>query len=160
MIVGFTNKIKAYNSTHAELQALHGCLKLAHDKGLAPLENDSDSTDIIQLLQHNISPAYTNIILKCRYLLKKLGNPVVWHNFREDNKVAHFLCKLGSKQQHLSSITTILHSPPDTVKRVIQNDKNEASITRLVSSSICNTLAVLGNLSIIRTITNSDVMPP
>ncbi|OIT29711.1 hypothetical protein A4A49_57393, partial [Nicotiana attenuata] len=159
MIVGFTNKIKAYNSTHAELQALHVGLKLAHDKGLAPLEIDTDSTDIIQLLEHNSFPAYTNTILECRYLLKRLGNPVARLSFREGNKVAHFLCKLGSKQQHLSPTTTILHSPPDPIKRIIQEDKNEASTTRLVSSSVCNTLAVFGNLSIIPTITNSDVMP-
>ncbi|XP_070022415.1 uncharacterized protein LOC142177008 [Nicotiana tabacum] len=160
MIVGFANKIKAYNSTHAELQALHAGLKLAHDKGLAPLEIDTDSMDIIQLLEHNIFPAYTNTILECRYLLKRLGNPVVRHSFREGNKVAHFLCKLGSKQQHLSSTTTILHSSPDPVKRVIEEDKNEASTTRLVSSSICNSLEVFGNLSIIPTITNSDARPP
>ncbi|XP_070003147.1 uncharacterized protein [Nicotiana sylvestris] len=154
-IIGFFNRIKAHNSTHAELQALQADLNLAYEKRLAPLEIDTDSTDIIKLLQHNISPAYTNTILECRYLLKKLGNPVIRHSFREDNKVAHLLCKWGSKH-HLSSTTTILHSPPDAPKKAIQDEKNEVLTTRLVSSSICNILAVPENLSIIPAITNSD----
>ncbi|XP_019255539.1 PREDICTED: uncharacterized protein LOC109234131 [Nicotiana attenuata] len=158
-IIGFFNRIKAHNSTHAELQALQSGLNLAYEKRLAPLEIDTDSTDIIKLLQHNISPAITNFILECRYLLNKLGNPVIRHSFREGNKVAHFLCKWGSKH-HLSSTTIILHSPPDAVKKAIQDDKNEVLTTRLISSSICNILAVLENLSIIPATTNSDVMPP
>ncbi|XP_075077925.1 uncharacterized protein LOC142164249 [Nicotiana tabacum] len=157
MIVGFANKIKAYNPTHAELLALHTWQKLAYEKKLASLEIDTDSTDIIQLLEHNSFPAYTNIIFECRYLLKKLGNPVVRHSFRKGNKVAHVLSKLGCKQQPTST-TTILNSPPDAVKRVIQKDKNATSTTRLLSSSICNKLAMFENLSIIPTISNSDVM--
>nr|XP_016482300.1 PREDICTED: uncharacterized protein LOC107803181 [Nicotiana tabacum] len=56
-IIGFFNRIKAHNSTHAELQALQAGLNLAYEQRLAPLEIDTDSTDIIKLLQHNISPS-------------------------------------------------------------------------------------------------------
>ncbi|XP_070015176.1 uncharacterized protein [Nicotiana sylvestris] len=158
MIVGFTKAIKAYNPTHAELLALHAGVKPANDKELAPLEIETDSTDIIQLLEHNSFPAYTNTIIECKCLLKKLGNLVVRHNFHEGNKVAHFLSKLGSKQQPTSTIN-IFNSPPDPVKRTIQEDKNATSTTRLLSSSIFNKLAMFGNLSVIPIISTNDVMP-
>lgn len=103
-VVSFTKAAHAFTPTHMELLAFYIDLQLLHDRRLMSLKLKTDSTEIIQLFERNIYPAYNNITFECRCLLRILEKPVVQHNFREENKVAYVLSKMGSKQSALSYV--------------------------------------------------------
>lgn len=79
--------------------------------------------------------------------MKKLGNPPIWHSFREGNKLA----TEDSNRSPLHQPVFLLHAPPWIVLP-LQLDKDGYYI-RLKKSGllVCNSL---GNLSII----NSNVI--
>uniref|UniRef100_A0A3Q7FHC4 Uncharacterized protein n=1 Tax=Solanum lycopersicum TaxID=4081 RepID=A0A3Q7FHC4_SOLLC len=59
--------------------------------------------------------------MSCRLMLRKLGNPVVVHNFQQGNQVADFFCKIGS---HLTSTpqSNVLLTPPEAVNDYLKAD--------------------------------------
>ncbi|PHT47154.1 hypothetical protein CQW23_11362 [Capsicum baccatum] len=159
-IVGFSNKSMGNSGTMVELEALHQGLCMASSFACTPLEIESDCTDLIQLLQHPISP-YTNIVSSCRLMLRNLGNLVVRHNFRLDNTVADSLAKAGSHLLHIQA-QPFLVSPPPTVKVLLQHDRDGASTSILVSWPVCHHLVSLGNQSVISnsSVNNSKALAP
>lgn len=86
--------------------------------------------------------------------LKKLGNLVVRHDFRQANIVANILSRLGSKLT-MTDQPLILITPPNVVIDQLKTDQNGELSSKLVLRSTCNKLACFGNLSVIAS-TNSD----
>ncbi|PHU14153.1 hypothetical protein BC332_15358 [Capsicum chinense] len=76
----------------------------------------------------------------------------VRHNFREANKVAHFLAKHGSSMQG-DDFVVFLNSP-SFVSQEMYADMQELYVSRSLSSSMCSDLAMLGNLCVV----NADVL--
>lgn len=89
-IIGFQAKTHAYNPVVMELKALENGLHLALTNHLHVTEVESNSTEVIEPLVQP-SDTYHSILSSCRLLLKMLGNPVVRHNFREENRLANLL---------------------------------------------------------------------
>lgn len=102
-VIGFSKKVCALNHTHAELSALEHELHLVIDHQLTLVEIETDSIEVIELLNEKI-PIFNNLINSCRFHLKRLGNLVIRHSFREGNKVAHALANKGSKKQSSDNI--------------------------------------------------------
>ncbi|KAH0743314.1 hypothetical protein KY290_031307 [Solanum tuberosum] len=91
-VVGFCKKSYAYSHVMTELEALHTGLELVLDNHTTSLEVEIDSIEVIDLFYY-AHPNYQPIVESCRSLLRRLGNPVVRHNFRQGNRLADFLAK-------------------------------------------------------------------
>lgn len=81
-------------------------------------------------------------------MLRRFGNPVVRHNFRQGNKVADFLCKIGSQLTTIPQ-SHILHTPPEATIEFLKADQEGVLATKQIFRSLCNKLASFGNLSVI-----------
>ncbi|KAH0641835.1 hypothetical protein KY290_033455 [Solanum tuberosum] len=104
-ILGFHKRSSSHNHTMTELEALLNGLNITHSYNLMPIEIKMDSIEAIKLLE-NMHPTYHSIILHCRSILKKLGNPMVRHSLRQGNKVADILSRLGCKLTHTNQWRT------------------------------------------------------
>lgn len=62
---------------------------------------------------------YNNLIVECRYLIKRLNAPKLVHTFREQNRVANVLAKKGM-QNVVFDIPTILQVPPMCAQQAFQ----------------------------------------
>lgn len=134
-VVGFSANSLAINVALSELLALHQGLQIAHERYLTPIEIEIDSTDLFSILD-KVPPLFNSIVWSCRRLLKKLGNPVLRHNFREANGVTDFLSKKSAKMRQTS--VDLLLSPPYQVLPGLQHDLQETTVTKLVTRSVCN----------------------
>ncbi|XP_075104148.1 uncharacterized protein LOC142178469 [Nicotiana tabacum] len=95
-IMGFHNAIQAFSPTHAELMALLEGLKIAKEMNFINLEIETDCMDIIKLMYED-SNNFSDIIFECRWLMHQLKLPILKHNFREGNEVAHLMAKEAIK---------------------------------------------------------------
>ncbi|KAH0665687.1 hypothetical protein KY285_026893 [Solanum tuberosum] len=146
-IIGFSIIFFAYSHVMAELQALHTGLEIALDKHITTLEVEVDSTEVIELFNY-AHPNYQSTVESCRSLLRRLGNPVVRHNFRQGNKLADFLAKEGSLLE-LNNDDHILVAAPAGARPILKADKNGETTTKSISLSTCTKLAMIRNLNII-----------
>lgn len=88
----------------AELKALETDLQLALDLLMMPIEVETDPIEVIDLLQHT-HLIYQSVVDSCRFLLSRLGNPILCHKFREGNKLADFLAKKGCMLDTITEAT-------------------------------------------------------
>lgn len=135
-VVGYWKNTYAYNHTHIELIVLQQGLQLPAARHMLPIKIEIDSIEAIQRLEQQ-HPTYQSIINSWRFLLRRLGNPVVRHSFCQTNTAAHVLAKEGSKQamcNHLSVMVT----PPISAMTNVQADNDEATSSNIVSISMCN----------------------
>ncbi|KAH0705586.1 hypothetical protein KY289_010662 [Solanum tuberosum] len=95
-MVGFHNQTHCHSHTMSEIEAFLTGLHITFTHNLFPLEVGIDSLEILQFLEDS-PPTYSSIIMSCRSMLKKLGNPTVRYNFRQANMVADVLSKIGAK---------------------------------------------------------------
>ncbi|KAH0724806.1 hypothetical protein KY284_000671 [Solanum tuberosum] len=153
-VIGFIKIIYAYSPVMAGLQALHTGLTLALEKQTLPIEVEIDSTEVIELFQY-AHPNFQSTIESCMSLLKKLGNPVVHHNFRQGNRLADFLAKEGSILS-MNNNSPILAATPADARSILQADKDGVAITRRMSLATCSKLSMLGNLNVLFDVSSSD----
>lgn len=111
-----------------EMEALLQGLQLAKDNNFTTIEIETDSTDLMEAL-HHAQPLYASISNSCRLLMKKLGNPVIRHSFRQANQVADFLSKMGSKLTS-SAQATIFQYPPAPAIPLTKADLEGVTTTR------------------------------
>lgn len=79
-----------------ELMTLRQGLILIEEHNLCPVEICIDLEKIINwLTKENL--LYNPIIHDCRYLIRILGNPIIHHSYREQNKVADTMANVGAK---------------------------------------------------------------
>ncbi|KAK4711266.1 hypothetical protein R3W88_005779 [Solanum pinnatisectum] len=145
-VFGFCKKIIAFSHTLVELQAFELGLQLAFERGMIPLEIETDLTEVIEFLHHS-HPIYLSVLDSCRSLLRRLGNPMVRHHFRQANKLADFLAKEGCNISVINYLV-VLVAPPEKANIILRADKDGVSSTRSISLSTCTKLATLGNLSV------------
>ncbi|KAM3268936.1 hypothetical protein P3S67_030900 [Capsicum chacoense] len=55
----------------------------------------------------------------CRYMMLKLGNPLLEHVYREQNKLAHALA-----QMNITTTMQLFWEPPESVKDILRADTN------------------------------------
>ncbi|KAH0707319.1 hypothetical protein KY290_010438 [Solanum tuberosum] len=146
-VMGFYHNITAQSHTMAEIEALLDNLKIATDCSIVPIEIELDSIEVIEALEDTQS-IYASKINSYRLLMKRLGNPLVRHSFRQANKVADFLSRLDTKLTP-SAQATILSTPPDHTMSLIKDDQQGVISIKLVLRTTCNKLACFGNLTVI-----------
>ncbi|OIT28666.1 hypothetical protein A4A49_55726 [Nicotiana attenuata] len=78
----------------------------------------------------------------------QLGIPLLKHNFREANSVAHLLAKDSTKLRNMNK-TIIHHAPTPAVKAAMKDDAFGKSYLRLISEESCTKLASMGNINAI-----------
>ncbi|XP_019235623.1 PREDICTED: uncharacterized protein LOC109215953 [Nicotiana attenuata] len=100
-IIGFVENIIHTTNTSAELKALLKGLQLAEQNNLVPLDINTDSAEIIQMLiTSNLT--YDPIICECRSLICRMDRAVVKHTYREQNRVTDALAKEATKTTFLN----------------------------------------------------------
>ncbi|KAH0714982.1 hypothetical protein KY284_007887 [Solanum tuberosum] len=83
-----------------------------------------------------------------RFLLRRLGNPVLRHNFRQGNKLANFLAEEGSRL-NTTTETAILETTPPGATPILQVDKDGVVTNRQLSVSTSTKLVVFGNQNVL-----------
>ncbi|XP_019235374.1 PREDICTED: uncharacterized protein LOC109215717 [Nicotiana attenuata] len=153
-ILGYQKATHAASPIHAELLALLEGLNIAVDFKDTNMEIETDSTDAIKLL-HEDCTNFQNVILECRWLVHQLKLPLLRHNFREGNEVAHRLGKEALKKP--PSDKFVYHArPPFFVQEDIRKDKHEScNSLRTISTDVCNFLATMGNSNALKTMSYS-----
>ncbi|XP_009805051.1 uncharacterized protein [Nicotiana sylvestris] len=121
-VIGFATSITAESPTTAETYALMQGLQLALDRNLLPLEVEVDSRDSLRLLT-STKDIPNNLISDCRYLLDRLGKPIVMHAYREQNGVADKLAKEGCNFE-LQSMVHIFDDSPVLARSLFEREKS------------------------------------
>ncbi|XP_049394520.1 uncharacterized protein LOC125858752 [Solanum stenotomum] len=146
-VIGFYHNITSQSHTMVEIEALLDDLKITADCSIVPIEIELDSIEVIEALEDTQS-IYASKINSYGLLMKRLGNPLVRHSFRQANKVADFLSRLGTKLTP-SAQATILSTPADHTMSLIKDDQQGVISTKLVLRTTCNKLACFDNLTVI-----------
>ncbi|KAK6795787.1 hypothetical protein RDI58_009242 [Solanum bulbocastanum] len=76
----------------------------------------------------------------------EVGELVIRHSFRQGNKVANLLSRLGSKLIHITN-SLILQTPPDVAKKKQKADQDGVSSSKIAVWSIRTKLVHFGNIS-------------
>ncbi|OIT21853.1 hypothetical protein A4A49_56369, partial [Nicotiana attenuata] len=117
--------------------------QLAEQNNLVPLEINTDSAEIIQILITG-NLIYDPIICECRSLICRMDRVVVKHAYREQNRVADALAKKATKAIFLNRLS-ILAVPP-----IFANDVFWADILGIDSVRFfvgCNMKTILQNIA-------------
>ena len=130
-IRGFSRLIGASNCLLAELWALRDGITMAKNLNIAKLVINVNATEVISLFS---KPSSDNrltqpIVDDCRNMLQVFQEYHRQHCFRETNKVADLLAKLGCGQSE-PSISYV--TPPFVVMEVLSFDCNAVPCTRLI----------------------------
>jgi len=146
-IVGYNKFAYANGCLQAEIKALQEGLKTAHEWGLFLLQIETDSTEVILSIQQG-NNLYSNIIQKCRLLMHQQTHVTLQHEFRQGNKTAHQLAYMGIANTRKKK--KVFVAPSGDVKFLVEHDVLEQCVLeKLLSYDACNTLASLGNQSIL-----------
>ena len=99
-MAGFSRKIGIVTSLLAELWAIRDGLMLCIDCNLTMVEVELDAKTIVHLLAN---PLYSNnaislLIEDCRYLISQIPHVRIKHYYREANRCADKLARMGANQ--------------------------------------------------------------
>ncbi|OIT31306.1 hypothetical protein A4A49_56379, partial [Nicotiana attenuata] len=143
-IMGFNMKVQAASYIHAELLALQQSLMLAMERNLFPIEIETDSIQVLNLLENGNS-TFDPLLHNCKWLLSmKEKDLVVQHSFREGNGVADLLAKEAAKQTTINKLVFIVMPSPFVVARMLA-DRDRDFSRKSVLESTCRTLAKFEN---------------
>nr|XP_009601887.2 uncharacterized protein LOC104097078 [Nicotiana tomentosiformis] len=148
-IVGFHKSFHATSAIQAELMALQEGLKIARDMNFVDMKIETDSTEIIKLLYED-NQYLSNTIIEYRLLMHRLKLPTLKYNFREGNEVAHLLAKEVVKD--FSPIKYFYYArPPLFVElELIRNKHGIYNSTKYLPTTVCNSIATLGNNNVLK----------
>lgn len=128
-VVGFSRKIGIATSLLAELWAIRDGLMLCIDRNLAMVEVELDANAVVDMLAN---PLYSNnaispLIEDCRYLVSQIPHVRIKHCYREANRCADKLARMGANQ----NLNLIFYDdPPGDLGVFVEADLNGASIAR------------------------------
>ena len=131
---GFAQSIGFITSIIAEFWALSDGLLLAVRMGVQKLVIELDAKVVVELMQ-SYSPSnafYSSLLANCRLLLGRLQHYRVQHTFREANRVADAMAKLGGAMQDPFVVWDI--PPSDVIANFVYFDTNGDGVCRLVAS--------------------------
>ena len=94
---GFARSIGSTTSIIAEFWALRDGLQLAIQLGVQYLGVELDAKVVLDVISSGNSPnaAYSSLLFDCRLLLEKIPHIAVKHVFREANRSANALARIG-----------------------------------------------------------------
>ena len=133
-VAGFSRKIGIATSLLAELWAIRDSLMLCVDRNLAMVEVELDAKAVVDMLAN---PLYSNnaispLLEDCRFLISKIPHVKIKHCYREANRCADNLARMGANQ----ILDFILYDdPPGDLGVFVEADCNGASSARLCPGS-------------------------
>ncbi|KAM3300934.1 hypothetical protein P3S67_015434 [Capsicum chacoense] len=109
-IIGFSKSFTHATNNLMEMCTLKEDLELVIEHNLRPLEINTDSKEVIIILQKG-NLLYDPLINHCRSTLRSLGGPTVQHSFREQNRVADMMAEKGATLNFFDK-THVFVTPP------------------------------------------------
>ncbi|XP_070014523.1 uncharacterized protein [Nicotiana sylvestris] len=134
-IFGYCRSTYASSVMHCELMALHEGLKIARQLDLPNIEIETGSTDAISLLNEN-NPNFYNLIFECRLLMHQLKHPILRHNFKEGNVIAHLLAKEAVKNFKVSKCVHHARPPCFAEPQLLKNKYGYSIRSKLVATTV------------------------
>ena len=128
-MAGFSRKIGISTSLLAELWAIRDGLMLCVDRNLAMVEVELDAKAVVDMLAN---PLYSNNVISpliedCRFLISQIPHVRIKHCYREANRCADNLARIGANQ----ILDFILYEDlPRDLGVIMEVDINGASIAR------------------------------
>ncbi|KAK9999502.1 hypothetical protein SO802_019105 [Lithocarpus litseifolius] len=134
-IVGFARKIGITSSFLAELWALRDGLSLCVSRNFAAVEIELDAKSIVDAM---VNQEYSNILASslmddCRNLAKQIPRIRVKHCFREANRCADALARMGGL---LDDNFTVFKSPFVDISSFLDFDCNGLFLSRFCPVSL------------------------
>lgn len=129
--------------------ALNGGFRIIEIHNLLPTEINNDSQEIIKMLKAG-NLFYNAVLDDCSLTLRRLGGPVVQHNYREQNNVVDTLAK------HEAKSTTFDAAQVFVVPRVYVR---EVAWTDLLRNSFERTIRVCNDSQVDRNLMNFSINP-
>ena len=135
-VKGFARAIGFTTSIIAEFWALRDGLLLADQIGVQNLVIELDAKVVVELVQSNTTSNafYSSLLADCRSLLGRFQHFKVQHVFREANRVADALAKLGCSMQEYFVVMD--SSPSDIVANFVYSDAMGENLCRLTANSL------------------------
>ena len=125
-VAGFSRKIGIATSLLAKLWAFRDGLMLCVDRNLAMVEVELDAKAVVDMLAN---PLYSNnaispLLEDCRFLISKIPHVKIKHCYREANRCADNLARMGANQ----ILDFILYDDaPGDLGVIVEADFNGAS---------------------------------
>ena len=131
-IRGFTHRVGVASSLAAELWALRDGLSLIVDMGFLYVTIEIDAFMVVAFLALNSvpHPSLRPLVADCRFLLQRIPHKELKNVFREANKCADRLAKLGGSQE---ADFVVLDTPPACICDVLSFDNSGCISTRSVT---------------------------
>ena len=134
-VAGFTRHIGLTNSFVAELWELRDGLILCCNMNISCLIVEIDAKMVVDVLKNSnhINFIISPILEDCRLLASRFHQIQFSHCFREANRCADMLAKIGAEQE---AEFILLSSPPVDLFKVLEDDCNGVFSNRLCTNAI------------------------
>ena len=129
-VIGFARKIWKSSSFIAEIWALRDGLNVCLRKNLLLVEVELDAKAVVDILArpNNSSEANSPLVDDCRHLIAQFHQIRINHCYREANRCADTLARMGTNQ---SQEFVLFHSPPMDLEFALLSDFNGLYYPRL-----------------------------
>ena len=132
---GFARKIGITTSFLAELWALRDGLSLCVNRSILAVDVELDAKSIVDAI---VNPNYSNIFASallddCRHLIQQIPQVRFKHCFREANRCADALARMGGL---LEDDFTVFESPPVDISVLLEFDSKGLYMNRLCPASL------------------------
>ena len=133
---GFARSIGFTTSIIAELWALRDGLLLANQIGVQNLWIELDAKVVVELVQSDSTSNafYSPLLADCKSLLGRFQHCKVQHLFREVNRVADALAKLGCYMQE--NFVIMDNSLSDVVSNFVYSNAMGENLCRLTTTNL------------------------
>ena len=120
-VTGFARRIGTTSSFMAELWALRDGLQLCLHLHIQAVSIELDSKSIVEIFnsQTHATTSISSLIEDCKYMISKIPQTRTRHIFREANRCADFLAKLGT---FCEDDFIVFFSPPVDLLCVLEVD--------------------------------------
>jgi ribonuclease HI len=127
---GFYGTAARPNVLYAEIMAIHHGLEFCWNKGFRNVVCYSDSLQAVTLVKEGVSPfhSFANELQKICQLRSRDWTVLFEHTFREGNRCADHLAKLGAAS---NSSLVIISVPPLELTSLLQADAEGVAIVRV-----------------------------
>lgn len=132
---GYHHHIGTTQVLYAEISAIWEGLRIAIQGKYAHILIESDSMEVIQLLQKDPSDfhPYYNLILHCRQMIQSLTSCILGHVYREANQAANALVQFGKNS---TKGLHILYTAPVALCNILWADAHHVLYNREVNNSL------------------------
>ena len=121
-ISGFARSIGFTTSFAAEFWALRDGLRLCLSLGINAVEVEVDASFVVSLMANaaDTNSEFAPLVDDCRDLLKRIPQAQIKHCYREGNKCANKLARLGTD---LEENFVVFYAPPSVIAPLLFLDK-------------------------------------